>query len=282
MSRWTLTPPLPGEDPLNALMRLTHDHNLILSDLEQLELQLRGDGGYTSKLSGTLDAQGHSITNLAPSPRADGDALSLKFLKSGRTLYTEDDTFKTDRRIQHPAGVDGTDSVNLAQLQALFNKALAALIPTGIIVAWYGAVADVPTGWTLCDGSVGTPDLRGRFIPGAGGAYAVGATGGADTLNLAHAHTADGTLGTDSISAGTPAGTVAAIGVTGSATVQRDTTAGSLDDTASQVHTHPAPVFTGSALAGHVHDVAGSTDSQLSAATENRPAYYALCYIMKT
>ena len=34
----------------------------------------------------------------------------------------------------------------------------------GIIVAWSGLIANIPTGWGLCDGTNGTPDLRGRFL----------------------------------------------------------------------------------------------------------------------
>lgn len=37
----------------------------------------------------------------------------------------------------------------------------------GIIVAWSGLIADVPSGWVLCDGNNGTPDLRDKFIVGA-------------------------------------------------------------------------------------------------------------------
>jgi len=40
------------------------------------------------------------------------------------------------------------------------------LLPSGMIFAWSGTV--VPTGWVVCDGSNGTPDLRGRFILGQG------------------------------------------------------------------------------------------------------------------
>ena len=48
----------------------------------------------------------------------------------------------------------------------------------GIIAIWSGAVVDIPFGWHLCDGSSGTPDLRDKFVVGAGNSYAVGATGG--------------------------------------------------------------------------------------------------------
>ena len=54
-----------------------------------------------------------------------------------------------------------------------------------MIVLWSGAVVDVPTGWHLCDGAGGTPDLRNKFIVGAGSTYAPNATGGA----LTHTHT---------------------------------------------------------------------------------------------
>jgi hypothetical protein len=51
----------------------------------------------------------------------------------------------------------------------------------GMIKPWYGSTLDIPTGWVLCDGTNGTPDLRNKFIVGAGGSYALNATGGATT-----------------------------------------------------------------------------------------------------
>jgi hypothetical protein len=41
-------------------------------------------------------------------------------------------------------------------------------VPTGGIIMWSGTIATIPAGWALCDGSNGTPDLRNRFIAGAG------------------------------------------------------------------------------------------------------------------
>ncbi len=63
------------------------------------------------------------------------------------------------------------------------------MTPTGIIAIWHGAIVDIPAGWILCDGNGGTPDLRDRFIVGAGNTYAVNDTGGA--VNHNHTFTAD-------------------------------------------------------------------------------------------
>jgi microcystin-dependent protein len=57
-------------------------------------------------------------------------------------------------------------------------------IPLGGIIMWSGAIANIPFGYRLCDGSGGTPDLRDRFIVGAGGLYGVGASGGAASVQL--------------------------------------------------------------------------------------------------
>ena len=51
-------------------------------------------------------------------------------------------------------------------------------VPKGTIVIWSGAATAIPSGWALCDGQNGTPDLRDRFVVGASGEYAVGDTGG--------------------------------------------------------------------------------------------------------
>jgi hypothetical protein len=73
-----------------------------------------------------------------------------------------------------------------------------ALVPRGTIVMFNGAA---PAGWAICDGKNGTPDLRNRFIVGAGSSYGVGTTGGADTVTLTveqmpkHTHGYDGMSG---------------------------------------------------------------------------------------
>lgn len=61
-------------------------------------------------------------------------------------------------------------------------------IPNGLIAMWSGAVSNIPSGWALCDGRSGTPDLRGRFIVGYAtneSDYAtIGNTGGANRVSL--------------------------------------------------------------------------------------------------
>lgn len=61
-------------------------------------------------------------------------------------------------------------------------------VPSGMILAWSGAISAIPAGWYLCDGTAGTPDLTDRFIlhadADAAGTNNVGDTGGAKTHTL--------------------------------------------------------------------------------------------------
>lgn len=54
-----------------------------------------------------------------------------------------------------------------------------------IICIWAGAIVDIPAGWALCDGNAGRPDLRDKFIVGAGNTYAVGDTGATNVVGNA-------------------------------------------------------------------------------------------------
>jgi len=59
----------------------------------------------------------------------------------------------------------------------------------GMIMLWYGSIDSVPSGWAYCDGTNGTPDLRGRFVCGAApSVYVPGARGG----DSSHSHTFTG------------------------------------------------------------------------------------------
>ena len=128
---------------------------------------------------------------------------------------------------------------------------------SGMILIWSGAANAIPTGWVLCNGSNSTPDLRGKFVVGyhdGDSDYDVGDTGGAASVTLtvdqmpAHSHTAT-TKGTSGSHSWTQFG------------------AGRND------WNYPGENSRGSATTA-------STGGD--AAHENRPPFYALCYIMKS
>jgi hypothetical protein len=92
-----------------------------------------------------------------------------------------------------PTAASGTNNTQIATT-AFATAAAAAAFPAGGIIMWSGSVASIPSGWALCNGSNGTPDLRNRFVVGAGSTYAVDATGGsADAIVVSHTHTATST-----------------------------------------------------------------------------------------
>lgn len=68
-------------------------------------------------------------------------------------------------------------------IDIIFEKVLELL--EGTIIIWSGSIGSVPSGWALCDGNNGTPDLRDNFVIGAGGAYNPDDNGG----NIDHTHT---------------------------------------------------------------------------------------------
>ena len=83
-----------------------------------------------------------------------------------------------------PTGANGTDGINGVTGPTGPGGPSAGAVPIGGIILWSGSVASIPAGWQLCDGTNLTPDLRDKFVVGAGSSYAVNATGG----NATHTH----------------------------------------------------------------------------------------------
>jgi len=129
--------------------------------------------------------------------------------------------------------------------------------PIGGIIIWYGNSSAIPRGWALCNGDkvngFTTPDLRDRFVVGAGGSYTINQNGGSkDAVVVAHTHT-------------TQPHTHTTTGVASTAQVD-------IDDDATywygtSVTTSPATV------------IVNSTGE--SGVNKNLPPYYALCFIMR-
>jgi hypothetical protein len=145
----------------------------------------------------------------------------------------------------------------------------ATPIPAGGIFLWSGSIGSIPAGYVLCNGSNGTPDLRDRFVVGAGSTYAVDGTGGsANAIVVSHTHTATSTS------------TVTDPGHNHTYT-RYDTLTGV--GGANPLWANTSTQNTGNAVTGITVATATTVATAGTSGTNaNLPPYYALCYIMKT
>ena len=167
------------------------------------------------------------------------------------------DTAGTARIRVEPAGnVNVSQNLNVAGVctATSFSGSGANLtgivaIPSGGIILWSGAANAIPSGFVLCDGNNSTPNLSGKFVVGydaSNGDYDVGDTGGSESVTL----------------------------------------------TTSQIPSHNHTINYGNTPAGGSRSAALYTSDNQGTQSinstggggshENRPPYYALCYIMKT
>ena len=184
-------------------------------------------------------------------------------------------------------------------------------VPSGIIAVWSGAEGAIPSGWYLCNGSNGTPDLRNRFIVGAGSgsSYSIGNTGGSDTVTLstsqipAHSHTTNNHSHNASVS---DPGHGHSVSVSDPGHYHNTSVTGAkLFPGYGGAHVpyggaggYPGTHFNMSNANTGISANASNANTSISVSTgnanpstnntggggshENRPPYYALCYIMKS
>lgn len=176
-------------------------------------------------------------------------SVNVKDQLVAKTISVEDTATVVKMKVTDTMNVSG--SIALAKGASMTVDGTSALIPSGVIVMWSGSPNSIPAGWTLCNGSNGTPDLRNRFVVGAGGNYSVGNKGGADSVTLtvnqmpSHSH-----------------------GV-------------------SFLHTYDYAAawkndrYTYTVEKGPLKSSLGTDRAGGGQSHENRPPYYALCYIMK-
>jgi hypothetical protein len=165
-----------------------------------------------------------------------------------------------------------SDSDTKVSSQQAIKAFVETRLPSGIITMWSGAISAIPTGWLLCDGTNGTPDLTDRFVIHAdsdsGGTNDVGDTGGSNTIveaNLpAHTHAA-GTLAT--ANDGNHNHSILLNSSGSSDAVQYSDTGVTLTNLTSTD-------------GAHTHSISGSTGSTGSGSAY-KPKYYALAYIQK-
>jgi microcystin-dependent protein len=141
---------------------------------------------------------------------------------------------------------------------------------TGMIVMWSGSIFSIPDGWAICDGTNDTPDLRNKFIVGAGSTYNIGATGGsANAVLVSHTHTATTTV--------TDPGHTHKTNFNNLNGKDFDY----FNQGAGYISNIDSGTLTGSNTTGITVATSLSTEGA-SATNANLPPYYALAYIMKT
>ncbi|SEO82806.1 hypothetical protein [Propionispora vibrioides] len=194
------------------------------------------------------------------------DVISADAAARLETAHTINDVlFDGSADITITAKADGgnSDTVGGKTVEEIITESSTASLPIGSIVMWFGSISTIPVNWNLCDGSNGTPDLRNRFVVGAGqeggihtagvngpgsGYYSPGSIGGEDTHKL------------------------------------------TIDEMPS--HNHSIHGYGGVSFKGSGGDIVPSsggsytwTDGIYNTGSdqshENRPPYYALAYIMK-
>ena len=178
----------------------------------------------------------------------------------------------------------GTNSVRFATIYADSFVGSGANLTgvesfvSGMILLWSGSTGSIPSGFVLCNGSNSTPDLRDRFVVGAGNSYAVGNTGGnntaTDTVNIS---------GSDTVN----------VSVSGSGTTGNEfgnfgsTNLYGYNGTGVQ-YRNMTNFYWGTTTHAHGFNFSGSGSDTVNisgsdtVSVDTRSPYYALCYIMKT
>ena len=138
---------------------------------------------------------------------------------------------------------------------------------SGMIILWSGSIVSIPAGWVLCDGTNSTPDLRDRFVVGAGTTYAVGNTGGsANAIVVSHTHTA----------------TVTDPGHAHTTNFQNTNAPSNGDNFMAGTNGPASGIPSNPTFSNTTGITVGISTTGSSGTNANLPPYYALAYIMKT
>jgi microcystin-dependent protein len=271
------------------------------------------NGQATNFTTGNIQSTGGAVTGLAEFSATNGQTTNLTtgniHVTGGNVtgVVGSNNTFTSANLVNSVATTKTSENSTTAVATTAF---VHAVMPTGIIVMWNNSTSSIPLGWQLCDGSNGTPDLRGQFIVGAGGSYAVGDTGGSASVTLGadampiHTHVLSGSLSTGSAGSHSHSATVTDPGHSHTTRFNRtskgqnatpfiltDPNVGENINGSVNVPTNNAT--TGISVAvnsvlDHVHSLTLSGNTQSAGGSsgttqphENRPPYYALCYIQK-
>lgn len=215
-------------------------------------------------------------------------ALHARTAQGIRQATGENIEFVVGNEKRASIGLDGT-------MSSLAGGTTYYMVPRGAIIMWSGPLSSLPSGWALCNGNNGTPDLTNRFILSVANASEnPGETGGthSQTLSISqlpsHTHSALIESEGEHVHSGTTlengnhdhafdyyrnsgGGTYHNMGGT-----DQDKQ-GSADTSSDGAHTHSL-IVDSSGL--HSHAVTINAVGS-NAPIDNRPAFYKLAFIMK-
>lgn len=144
---------------------ITADHKHISSDITDLDLKIiNAINGITATASATFASTADTANMANDSRLLQGKPVGNDANNIVATQYNGkiSDNLISDNIKTISNMLDYSTFLELieAKIQNSFSK--------GMIIAWYGEATKVPTGWVICDGQNGTPNLTDKFIMGAG------------------------------------------------------------------------------------------------------------------
>lgn len=162
---WSYAVP-PG---FNIQGRLTDENGVNRNGLYTIKFTIYGSttGAYWSRIIPDIPVRNGNFQLILHDPDSPGALLGAMNI-ANPTLGIQ---------VMSGEGIPGEGEPELVPRQSLVSVPFAlkaqtveeGVIPRGIIAMWSGSIDTIPPGWALCDGTKNTPDLRERFIVGAGG-----------------------------------------------------------------------------------------------------------------
>ena len=213
------------------------------------EQGIKGEKGQDNSTKGQKGQKGEQGTSIKGEPGADNSTKGSK----------------------GEPGSGGTDGDDGIKGQKGDTGSTTFAVPSGGIIIWSGAANAIPSGWYLCDGNNGTPNLSGKFVVGyhaSNGDYDVNDTGGAESITLSesqipsHYHYAFRSGNAGQLRNGS--------NLNSSNYPGSGTGAGNLYETYNITARNEIP------------NVGRTSNAGSTSPHENRPPFYALCYIMKS
>jgi len=211
----------------------------------------------------TADSHTHTGTSSAAVPVPTPNRSNIGSSNNSLVDHTHSISLAvaTDTLTSYTGSAGNADTVepSFKKLAAIKNTSGVASKPTGLIGLWLGTLATIPAGWALCDGTKGTPDMRGYHLKLANTLGEIGNTGGSNT----HTHSSHNHVHSSS-------STHTHTGSTGNDVATGQHATGG--DQACVQHTHTVN-STGGTAGSY------STDAMDSGSTNNEPAYRTVAFI---